>query len=54
MDSGASPAFSGVVGRFDDSFSRAGEEDQISVEIYDDEGCGAPGFLFEGLMEGYV
>ena len=31
---------------------RTGEEDQISIGIYDDEGCGAPGFLLEGLVEG--
>jgi hypothetical protein len=33
---------------------RTGEEDQISIGIYDDEGCGSPGFLLEGLVEAYV
>src|SRR5277367_1369519 len=37
-----------------DSPNRASEEDQISIEIYDDGGCGPPGFLLERLMEGYV
>jgi hypothetical protein len=32
------------VGR-DASPDRAGKENQISNEIYDDEGCGPPGFL---------
>ena len=34
--------------------NRTGEEGQISIGICDDEGYGAPGFLLEGLMEGYV
>jgi hypothetical protein len=34
--------------------NRTCEEDQISIGIYDDEGCGAPGFLLERLMEVYV
>ena len=37
-----------------DSPNRAGEENQISIKIYDDEGCGPPGFLLERLMEGYI
>jgi hypothetical protein len=44
----------GVRVRGDASPDRTGEEDQIAIGIYDDEGCGAPGFLLEGLMEGYV
>src|SRR5271155_5358740 len=40
--------------RGDASLNRTGEEDQISVGIYDDEGCGPPGFVLERLMEGYV
>jgi hypothetical protein len=44
----------GEILRSDASPNRTGEEEQISIGIYDDEGCSAPGFLLERLMEGYA
>jgi hypothetical protein len=55
MQPKAKPSASAKCGlRGDASPNWTGEEDKISIEIYDDEGCGTPGFLLEGLMEGYV
>src|SRR5580698_10244594 len=47
-------AEAGFAGGSNSSSNRTGEEDQVSIGIGDYEGCGAPGFVFEGLLEGNV